>query len=434
MLGAIIGDIVGSIYEFDNIRTKDFEFFQKEMFVTDDTVMTLAVGEALLDTMESGEDKNVISLYKNLRRDASEASLKNFREKFGSLDMGYKMTELSINAVLNMVEMGRKYPYMSYGNRFRYWLEEPIAYNSFGNGAAMRISPVAYIARDLSEVSHLSKIVTEVSHDHKDGIKGAEATASAIFLARNKASKEEIKSYVEKFYELDFGIEDLRENYQFNETCQETVPQAIFCFLESNDFEDAIRNAISIGGDSDTLAAITGAIAEAYYGIPDEIRKKALTYLDEDQRNIFDRFETFVATKDERKYLSFVVSPSFMSPRIYAYEDGISKVNLNFEKEYKIGDVDKKLKKFLEKWNVKDWKSKVENQNIIDGINWELNISTNGRTIHKYSGQNYFYGDENSLKGKILSKFQDRYPNTLLLKFEEELREILESGEEYEKN
>lgn len=256
MLGSIIGDIVGSIYEFHNHRSKDFELFSDQCFFTDDTVMTLAIAEALLQSKKD---------YSNL-----DAMTIKYMKLYGYL-----------------------YPNCSYGVSFRWWLESrnPIPYNSFGNGAAMRVSPVAYVATSLEEVKYLSRKVTEVTHNHPEGIKGAEATAIAIYLARNGSSKDEISQYIQNnYYDLNFRLDDIRETYEFNETCQQTVPQAIKAFLESFSFEDAIRNAISIGGDSDTLAAITGGIAEAFYGVPKEIAEKALSYLDERLRDTFNRF------------------------------------------------------------------------------------------------------------------------------------------------
>ena len=293
MLGAIIGDIVGSIYEFDNIKTKEFEFFQKNMELTDDSAMTLAVANALMDTLETGNECG----FKNLSREISEEKLKLIQNKFGS-EINPK-TELEANAILRMVEIGNKYPFMSYGTRFRYWLEEPIPYNSFGNGSAMRVSPVAYIGKNIEEVKFLSREVTKVSHNHEEGIKGAEATAIAIYMARNGSSKEEIKREMEKYYNLDFTYEDLVKNYGFDETCQGTVPEAIYIFLESKDFEDAIKTAISIGGDSDTLAAIVGSIAEAYYGIPGVLREKALSYMDSFERKIYDEFEKLISKEED---------------------------------------------------------------------------------------------------------------------------------------
>lgn len=246
MIGAIIGDIVGSRFEFNNHRSKDFELFTDECFVTDDSIMTIAVAKAL---MESKEDYS---------------------------DLGEK-------AVKCMQELGRPYPDCGYGGSFYHWIysDNPKPYNSFGNGAAMRVSPVGWVAKTPLQAVILARKVTEISHNHPEGIKGAVATAMAIYMAQNGKSKEEIREYIgREFYEINFTLDEIRETYQFNETCQDTVPQALQAFYESTSFEDAIRNAISIGGDSDTLAAITGGVAEAYWGIPNSLINKAKKYLD----------------------------------------------------------------------------------------------------------------------------------------------------------
>jgi len=168
---------------------------------------------------------------------------------------------------------------------------DPRPYNSFGNGAAMRISPAEFAARTEKEAISLSETITAVTHNHPEGLKGAEATVTAIYMARQGMTKNDIRDRITKvYYPLDFTIDEIRPSYRFNETCQETVPQAIEAFLESDSFEDAVRTAISLGGDSDTLAAITGAIAEAYYGVPDWIRDRALSYLDDDLRAIYDEW------------------------------------------------------------------------------------------------------------------------------------------------
>ncbi len=183
---------------------------------------------------------------------------------------------------------------------FREWLylENPVPYNSFGNGAAMRVSACGFAANDLDEAISLSKMVTEVTHNHPEGIKGAEATTAAIYLARSGSSISEIRDYISKhYYDLDFTLDGIRDEYSFDETCQRTVPQAITAFLESTGFEDAIRNAISIGGDSDTLGAIAGSIAGAYYGITKEIRKTALGYLDDILIEILIGFEELYMQK-----------------------------------------------------------------------------------------------------------------------------------------
>lgn len=270
MIGAIIGDIVGSRFEFDNHKSKDFELFMDECFVTDDSIMTLAVVKALIET---------------------ERTFKNGEDGF-RLSKDY-FDRLAENTILYMQTIGRKYPNCGYGGRFGQWIfsEKPKPYDSYGNGAAMRISPVAAIATSEDEIKALSKVITGVSHNHVEGMKGAEATAMAIFLARTGHSKAEIRKVVsDQYYNLDFNLDDIRATYRFNETCQETVPQAIQAFLEAESFEETIRNAISLGGDSDTLAAIAGSIAEAYYGVPDVMVEKALGYLDGEQLAIYDEW------------------------------------------------------------------------------------------------------------------------------------------------
>lgn len=258
MIGAILGDIVGSIYEFDNIKTKEFEMFDKECMFTDDSVMTIAVADALLQY-------DRITDYKD-----------------------FKTT-----LIKTMHRYGKTYPDASYGGRFLVWLlkkhTEP--YNSFGNGSAMRVSPVAWYAKTLEEAEQLATATAEITHNHPEGMKGAVVTAGAIFLARNGATKDKISKYVSESYEIDFTLDEIRDTYEFNETCQRTVPQAMVAFLESESFEDAIRNAISIGGDSDTLAAITGSVAEAFYGIGEDMKETALSYLDERLLAVVEWFE-----------------------------------------------------------------------------------------------------------------------------------------------
>ena len=270
MIGAIIGDIVGSRFEFNNHRSKEFELFTDECNVTDDSIMTLAVAKAIKETgknlkLLSNDSKNNYYYYKLLN----------------SMTIRY------------MQKIGRKYPHCGYGGMFGQWIfsDNPKPYYSFGNGAAMRISPVGFIAPTEDEARKLSETITAVTHNHKEGIKGAEATVISIYMAKHGASKEEIRQKInEDYYNLNFTIDEIRDTYEFNETWQETVPQAIVAFLESDSFEDAIRTAISVGGDSDTLAAITGSIAEAYYGVPEDIKEKALTYLDTELRSIYDEW------------------------------------------------------------------------------------------------------------------------------------------------
>ena len=266
MIGAIIGDIVGSRFEWNNHRSKDFDLLPHLCFFTDDSIMSLAVCDALL----------------RCRTD---------------------FVGLGEQAVRSMQEIGRPYPNCGYGGSFYRWMysDAPKPYNSFGNGAAMRVSGCGYAARSLEEAKNLSKAVTEVTHDHPEGIKGAEATAVAVYLAHTGKSLLEIQDHIVKnYYPIDFTLDSIRSTYQFNETCQNTVPQALEAFFESTGFEDAIRNAISIGGDSDTLAAITGAVAEAYYGVPASIRKLALTFLDKRLLKILMDFESRYPAKIEK--------------------------------------------------------------------------------------------------------------------------------------
>lgn len=256
MIGAIVGDIVGSRYEHRNIRTKDFDFINDKCFTTDDTVMSLAICDALLKTEPD---------YNNL----------------------------SQQAIKSMQHIGRPYP-RGYGRNFRNWVysNHPRPYYSYGNGSAMRVGGCGYVSDSFFETISLSKAVTEVTHNHPEGIKGAEAVAVAIFLARTGCSMQDIRDCISNYYyQIDFTLDDIRETYQFDVSCQGSVPQALQAFFESVDFEDAIRNAISIGGDSDTIAAIAGSVAEAYYGVPQAIRKQALTFLDKRLSTILKKFE-----------------------------------------------------------------------------------------------------------------------------------------------
>ncbi len=250
MIGAIAGDIVGSVYEWNNIKTKDFPLFSENCFFTDDSILTIALADSIL-------------------------------------------TETPY--VENMQKFYHWYPDGGYGGRFHQWAQSrnPAPYNSWGNGAAMRISPVGFAYNDLETVLHKSKAFTEITHNHPEGIKGGQATASAIFLARTGNSKEQIKLFVEKEfqYALSRHVDEIRPSYSFNESSQGTVPEAIRAFIDSTDFEDAIRTAISLGGDSDTLACITGGIAEAFYGgVPESIQKKVYSILDTRLAGITERF------------------------------------------------------------------------------------------------------------------------------------------------
>lgn len=249
MIGAICGDIVGSIYEFNNIKTTEFNFFAGSSKYTDDTVMTVATMDGLLNNVGFAQ------CYKRWYR---------------------------------------KYPYESYGTNFIIWCESKSMnpYYSFGNGSAMRVSPVGYWYDSLEATLEGAKKTAEVTHNHPEGIKGAQAAAAAIYLARTGSGKKEIKEYIEKQfgYNLSESVDSIRRYYSFDESCQGTVPQAIICFLESDNFEDAIRKAISVGGDSDTLACITGGIAESFYGVPESIKFQVLNRLPGNMKSVISEF------------------------------------------------------------------------------------------------------------------------------------------------
>ncbi len=266
MLGAIVGDIVGSRFEFDDHKSKDFALFGNDGVTavpcefTDDSVMTVAVADALLEREP---------------RESDEAFQKRLVEK-----LRYH---------------GRKRMNAGYGTLFYRWLRDGSAepYNSFGNGSAMRVAPVGWAAASLAEAEHLAGLSAAVTHNHPEGIRGAQAVAAAIRMARSGKSKEEIRAYLEQnYYPQAFQkrLDELRPEFAFDASCQGTVPAALEAFYEADGFEDALRNAVSLGGDSDTLADIAGALAEAYYGIPDPIRREAMTFLDEEMRTIAVRF------------------------------------------------------------------------------------------------------------------------------------------------
>ncbi|HEL1804938.1 TPA: ADP-ribosylglycohydrolase family protein [Streptococcus suis] len=245
MFGAIVGDVIGSRFEGRDIKSKDFDLFHPNCRFTDDSVMTAAVAASFLGLNEPFDD-------------------------------------LEEALVLNMKDFGKLYPRAGYGPQFKKWIEskdsEP--YNSFGNGSAIRVSACGHVGKSLEETLDLAERVAFVTHNHPEGIKGAQAVAGAIFLARTGKSKEEIRQFVtDNFYNLDFTLDAIRPSYQFDSSCQGSVPQAIVAFLEAEDFEDAIRNAVSLGGDSDTLAAIAGSIAEPFFGIPEEIVYRTTDYL-----------------------------------------------------------------------------------------------------------------------------------------------------------
>ena len=242
MLGAIIGDIIGSTYEFNPIKSKEFELFSPGSRPTDDTVMTVAVGLVTAASDCTDEERYRQDLIRFMRL------------------------------------LGREYP---------------DAGHSYGNGSAMRVSPVGWRARTLAEAEQLARWSAEVTHDHPDGIRGAQAVASAIFLARTTHDKKRIRGHIASYYyPMEFRLDRIRASYRFDATCPGSVPQAIVCFLESTGYEDAVRNAVSLGGDADTQACIAGAIAEAYYGIPADIQRQGLSYLDSRLSRLFLAYAT----------------------------------------------------------------------------------------------------------------------------------------------
>ena len=262
MYGAILGDMIGAPFEFDRgNKSKDFPLFCRRSHYTDDSVMTIAIAEALM----------------NLKGDADDSAVHRAVTKA-------------------MRSWGRKYPNAGYGGRFRGWLfsdNEPKPYGSWGNGSAMRVSSVGWLYDTIEETRRYAKLTAEVTHNHPEGIKGAEATAGAIFLARNGACKKEIRDYIiqEFKYNLSRTCDEIRPGYHHVESCQETVPEAITAFLEGNSFEDVIRTAVSLGGDCDTLTSIAGAIAEAFYGVPEELKKECRKRLPEDMLKVLECFE-----------------------------------------------------------------------------------------------------------------------------------------------
>jgi ADP-ribosylglycohydrolase len=250
LLGGIAGDIIGAPYEWFRIKHKGFPLFSEMSMFTDDSVLTVAVASALLEGRDYGE---VIR------------------------------------------EFGNRYPNRGYGGFFSQWLATPGMgpYNSFGNGAAMRVGPVGFAVASEQEAFDEAKKSAECTHDHPEGVKGAQATALCVYLARGGTPKDEIRDRIERTfgYDLTRTLDDIRPTYGFNETCQATVPEAIQCFLEGHDFEDTVRNAISLGGDSDTLACISGSIADAYYGVPQSIRERIERYLPDEFLDIIAEFE-----------------------------------------------------------------------------------------------------------------------------------------------
>jgi len=264
IIGAIAGDVIGSAYEFNPTRDYTFELFTPRSTFTDDTVLTMANALWLLEDEQHSPEKLV-----NI-----------------------------------MLDQCRRYPGRGYGGRFANWIlsPDPQPYNSFGNGSAMRVSPVGYYAQTLDEALELAKISAQVTHDHPEGIKGAQATAAAIFMARHGENKWEIRDYIEKTfgYDLDRTLEQIRPTFNFDETCQRTVPEAIICFLEGQDYEDVVRLAVSLAGDADTLAAIAGSIASATKDVSAEVTQRVISLLSDEYCTTLLRFNELVAKRESQ--------------------------------------------------------------------------------------------------------------------------------------
>jgi len=262
IIGAIAGDVIGSAYEFNPTRDYDFKLFTSESTFTDDTVLTMANAQWLLVDEQHTHER----------------------------------------LVAIMQDLCSRYEDRGYGGRFARWIgdSKPQPYNSYGNGSAMRVSPVGYYSQSIEEALTLAKISAEVTHNHPEGIKGAQATAAVIFMAIHGASKEEIRNTVTKVfgYDLSRSLEEIRPTYTFNELCQTTVPEALTCYLEGKDYEDVIRLAVSLAADADTLAAIAGPIASAVWDVPNEISQPAIALLSEEFCTTLLRFNELVAQRE----------------------------------------------------------------------------------------------------------------------------------------
>lgn len=372
MYGAILGDIIGSPFEFDRgDKTKDFKLFSRRSHFTDDSVMTLAVCEALLKV---GQDATV--------------------------------KEIEDAVITSMQSWGRRYPHEGYGGYFRRWLtaRHPEPYNSFGNGSAMRVSAAGWLYDSLEKTRVVAKATANVTHNHPEGIKGAEATASAIFMARNGSSKEEIKKYIENefHYDLNRTLDEIRPSFHMDETCQKTVPEAIIAFLEARDFEDAIRNAVSLGGDTDTLGAITGSIAEAYFGISETLIFECRNRINKDMRDIVDAFYSLVR-KDDSPNTNQMIEKAINQYYVHNDKEGMMlfmNMMINAMKqggEFIVPYITKNS--FLSKEQINsisigdtftldhDVKLKMETVKDASGIEW-LGVFTSTEEMHKGSSGN----------------------------------------------
>ena len=263
IIGAIAGDVIGSAYEFNPTRDHDFELFTPKSSYTDDTVLTMANALWLIDDEQHTHER---------------------------------LVEI-------MLDLCRRYPNRGYGGRFANWIcdKDPQPYNSYGNGSAMRVSPVGYYAQSLEEALALAKVSAEVTHNHPEGIKGAQATAAAIFLARCGKSKQEIRDYVAQTFDYDLSrtLDEIRPTFTFDETCQRTVPEAITCFMEGKDYEDVVRLSVALAGDADTIAAIAGSISSAVDEVPNGITQQVIALLSEEFCTTLLRFNELVAKREQ---------------------------------------------------------------------------------------------------------------------------------------
>lgn len=261
MYGAVLGDMIGSRFEFDRGgKTKDFELFTFQNKWTDDSVMTIAVGEALMDAGRNASSK-----------------------------------EIEQACIRSMQKWGQRYPYAGYGSMFIHWVnaKDPKPYNSYGNGSAMRVSAAGWLYDSLDRTREAARATAAVSHNHPEGIKGAECTAAVIYLARTGSSKEQIEEYVKREfgYDVSLTLDEMRKRHCHVETCQDSLPKALRSFFDGSSFEDTVRNAVSLGGDADTIGAIAGAMAEAYYEIPEDLKRECLKRIRHDMQEVLMRFD-----------------------------------------------------------------------------------------------------------------------------------------------
>jgi type I restriction enzyme M protein len=379
MYGAILGDIVGSRFEFDRPGwTKDFEFLNGEDNWTDDTVMTIAIAEALLD---AGNDADASGI-----------------------------EELCIKS---MQKWGRKYPGAGYGGRFRGWLtaKDPKPYGSYGNGSAMRVSAAGWLYDSLERTREVARATANVTHNHPEGIKGAECTAAVIYMARTGASKEEIADYVVKEFGYDFSetLEEMRARHRMDESCQDALPKALRSFFDGESVEDTIRNAVSLGGDTDTIAAIAGAMAEGLYGMPVLYRGEVLLRVDGDMRAVLGRFDTALKPIDIKDWheQSHYLLEYYVYP--YNFEDRIDVLiwagdgKLCYGKYYYKGTGDgsidgesemtfEEFYEMIEKIRIPEWDDHYEPKDCVisDGKSWEVRYeSPEGKAYVKRGSNSY---------------------------------------------